>query len=183
MKKKIWKEIEGYEGRYLLSNYGEVKSVRRIVKNSQPGVTRVVPEKMLNFWRNHSGYVMVSLHKNAKRSFAVHILVCRHFVPNPENKPEVNHKRGNKEDNRAWMLEWNTRIENQRHSVYTLGKHHAGEVHWKAKLTVDIVIKMRELFSTGKYSKAEIGRMFGVKKDHAINIINNRCWKTLKRAS
>jgi hypothetical protein len=179
--KKIWKEIEGYDGDYLLSNYGEVKSIERIT-NPKSGRKRIVPEKILKFWRNHAGYVMVTLNKNEKRSFAVHVLVGRHFVPNPENKPEVNHKRGNKEDNRAWMLEWNTRLENQRHSVYILGKHHAGERHYNAKLTVIIVRKMRKLFATGKYSKTEIGRMFGVKKEHAINIINNKCWKTLKLA-
>jgi hypothetical protein len=181
--KKIWKDIVGYEGRYIISNYGEIKSVKRTVKHSRPGLTRTVPEKMISFWRNHAGYVMVSLHKNGKKGFALAVLVAKHFVPNPENKPEVNHKKGNKEDNRAWMLEWNTRLENQQHSVYVLGKHHAGEAHYKAKLTVDKVLKMRRLYETGKYSMAEIGRMFGVdNKNHAANVIKGKCWKTLKRA-
>lgn len=74
-------------------------------------------------------------------------------------------------------------MENQQHSVYELGNHFAGEAHYNAKLKVEQVIEMREMYKTGKYNMAEIGRMFGVNnKDHAANIIKGKCWKTLKKA-
>lgn len=176
---EIWKDVVGYEGLYLVSENGAVKSVKR----KAPVSGRQVHEKMLSPWFNFRGYMLVTLHKNGKKnSIPVHILVAKAFIDNPENKPEVNHCNGIKTDNHKSNLEWNTRLENQRHSVYTLGKHHAGEAHYRAKLKVSQIIEMRELFKTGRYSKAEIGRMFGVGKDHAINIINGRCWKTLKTA-
>lgn len=181
-RKKIWKEIEGYEGSYLLSNYGEVKSVKRIVKHSQLGLTRTVPEKMVSFWRNHAGYVMASLHKNGKRSYAVHVLVGRHFVPNPENKPEVNHKRGNKEDNRAWMLEWNTRKENNDHMLYVLKKGKNGERHKMSKLTEIEVRRIIELHKTGEYTYVEIAKMFVMEETQIHRIVKRKSWKHLKIA-
>lgn len=182
MIKEKWKPIEGFEGRYEISNNGQVKSIERYVNHYCGGVKKV-PEKILSHWKNHMGYRLVSLHKdNLKIGISVHILVARAFVKNPHNKPEVNHKDGNKDNNHYKNLEWNTRLENQQHSVYTLGKHFAGEAHYKAKIKVDTVLKMRELHKTGKYNMAEIGRMFGVNnKDHAANIIKGKCWKTLKR--
>jgi hypothetical protein len=180
--KKIWKEIVGYEGRYLISNYAEVKSVKRTVKHSRPGLTRTVPEKMLSYWRNHRGYVMVSVHKGGKRSFAVHILVAKHFVPNPDSKPEVNHKRGNKEDNRAWMLEWNTRKENNDHSRNVLGKKFYGEKHGMARLTESDVRRIIELYKTGKYTYVAIAKMFEMEETQIHRIVKRTSWIHLKIA-
>jgi len=75
---------------------------------------------------------MVTLSKNGKhKGVAIHILVAKSFVDNPENKPEVNHVDGNKENNHESNLEWNTRLENQQHSVYMCGvndKDHAANI-------------------------------------------------------
>lgn len=175
-------DLNGFEGIYKVSDKGDVCSLDRISNNGL-GSDRKLKGKIIAQWNNHRGYALVTLHKNSKKvSIPVHILVAKSFIDNPENKPEVNHKDGNKLNNHYTNLEWATRLENQQHSVYVLGKHHAGEKHYNAKLTVAVVVKMRELFKTGKYSKTEIGRMFGLEKDHAINIINNKCWKTLKTA-
>lgn len=95
---EIWKDVIGYEGRYMVSSYGNIKSVARTAKNSATRI-RKVPEKIINQWYNHRGYKLVSLHKNGKRGFSVHALVANAFVPNPESKSEVNHKDGNKENN------------------------------------------------------------------------------------
>lgn len=179
MRKKVWKEIEEYKGRYLISNYGEVKSVKRIVGQSR-GLTRIVPEKMISFWRNHAGYVMVSLHKNAKRSYALAILVAKHFVPNPENKPEVNHKFGNKEDNRAWMLEWNTRQENHDHMLNVLKKGVNGERHKMSKLTESDVIRIINMHETGDYTYAGIGTLFNMEDTQIRRIVKRISWKHVK---
>lgn len=70
---------------------------------------------------NGYGYLIVGLSKNGKRkNFYLHRLVAEAFIPNPENKPEVNHKKGNKYDNRACNLEWVTRSENQIHAKEVL---------------------------------------------------------------
>lgn len=106
--KEIWKDIEDQEGHYLISTLGLVKSLkRRREKILKPAILR--------------GYSSVSLcHGKSKRHY-VHRLVAIAFIPNPENKPQVNHKKGIKLDNRASELEWCTASDNQLHSFRELG--------------------------------------------------------------
>ncbi len=178
------KDVVGFEKLYTVSEYGDIMSLPRTAKHSDRNTIRKVPAKKISKWSNHRGYELVSLHKDSKKiGIPVHIIVAKAFIPNPENKPEVNHKDGNKKNNYVSNLEWVTRKENNDHSLYILGNHMAGEAHYKAKLTVETVLKMRETFTNGLYSMAAVGRMFGVNnKDHAANIIKNKIWKTLKKA-
>ena len=76
---------------------------------------------------NHKGYMKVDLYKDGVRSTQrVHRLVAEAYIPNPENKPDVNHKDGNKLNNDASNLEWCTKSENMRHAYDTgLAKPHA----------------------------------------------------------
>ena len=112
---EIWKDIKGYEGLYQVSNFGNVKSLDRYIINKN-GDKQYFPGKYLNQGISDN-YLKVILSKNNKqRTFRVHILVARTFIPNPENKPEVNHIDGNKSNNRVDNLEWNTRSENELHA-------------------------------------------------------------------
>lgn len=102
-----WKDIEGYEGLYQISNLGRVKSLERIVERIGKGKI-LVNERIRNV-TNCRGYLQVKLFKNKKyRMFFVHRLVAQAFIPNPNNYPEVNHKDENKENNRVDNLEWCT---------------------------------------------------------------------------
>ena len=115
---EIWKDIEGYEGIYQVSNMGRVKRLARSVvqKNPNPysdtSVVQPISEKILTTRPTKEGYPLILLRggKDGKRhGFSVHRLVAKAFIPNPDNLPEVNHKNEIRTDNRADNLEWCTR--------------------------------------------------------------------------
>ena len=103
-----WKDIEGYEGLYQISNYGRVKSLGRIVKNCR-GNDVFKKETFLCVKSKEGCYSRVGLIKNKKmKLFLVHRLVAIYFIPNHNNLPEVNHKDEDKTNPRADNLEWCT---------------------------------------------------------------------------
>lgn len=113
--REIWKDVKGYEGLYRVSNLGKVKSMAKIIGR------RYVGERLLKQRISTQGYKMVSFCKNYKIfNASVHRLVAEAFIPNPLNKPFINHKNGIKTDNRIENLEWCTQSENVLHG-YKIG--------------------------------------------------------------
>jgi hypothetical protein len=102
--REVWKDIFGYEGLYRISNCGRVYSL----------VSNIVLKNV----KSKSGYYHVTLCKNGtKKNFRINRLVALHFIPNPQNKPHVNHIDENKENNCDWNLEWCTPKENCNHGT------------------------------------------------------------------
>lgn len=117
---EIWMPIEGYEDRYEVSNTGKVRSLNYRMTGKKKELKPIMQGK---------GYHAVGLCKNGKMKWGkVHRLVADAFIPNPENKREVNHKDGNKQNNHADNLEWSTASENQKHA-YRLGLKR-GDPEW-----------------------------------------------------
>lgn len=124
---EVWKDINGYEGIYQISNMGRVRSLRRIKKGWETNnrgfctSSKIIEERILK--QHFNKYLYARLFNDSKyKSHGVHRLVGQHFIPNPENKPEINHKWGIKTDNRATELEWSTPKQNMQHAV-SIGLH------------------------------------------------------------
>ena len=148
MTEEIWKDVQGYEGLYQVSNLGRVKSFQ------------LGEGTLLNPSLARKGYLCVELRLSGKRKrFRIHRLVAMAFIPNIENKPEVNHINGIKTDNRIENLEWVTHLENISHAWNTgLGK--AGEDHYQAAFTNEQVLYIRN--NPDNLTTSELGRKFEV---------------------
>lgn len=109
---EIWKDIDGFEDLYQISNMGRIKAKSSYVL-CYNGKQFYKHERIIKTCVINTGYERVLLHKDKMTSSAlVHRLVAEHFIPNPNNEPQVNHKNENKLDNRVDNLEWCSRIYN-----------------------------------------------------------------------
>jgi len=162
---EIWKDIEGYNGKYQISNYGNVRSFSKW-KNGEllkPALTT-------------TGYYYVHLVKDGRKntcSARVHRLVADAFIENPNELPEVNHIDGNKLNNRVDNLEWVSRQDNIRHAfekgliMPRLGKAHPSSKAVLQKDKSGEVVKMWE-------SVADVYREKGYSTSSIINCCNKR---------
>lgn len=112
---EIWKDIDGYEGIYQISNLGRVKSLSRVVirKNGAPNG---VKEKFFKRKVHSTGYYIVGLTQSGKtKNVKLHRLIAKAFIPNPKNLTDVNHINYDRSDNRIENLEWTSHRENGVH--------------------------------------------------------------------
>lgn len=121
MQKEIWKDLAGHEGYYQISNYGNVKSLSRVVNCK--GGTKRNPERILKRKYDKDGYVLYCLSKlNVKTYIKAHREVLNTFSDNPNNYSQVNHKNGVKDDNFIYNLEWCTPSQNNTHKYRVLNQ-------------------------------------------------------------
>lgn len=117
---EIWKDIEGFEGYYQVSNTGKVKSLKRYVDNDFCLDGKHVVEERILKPALVQGYPTVGLAKNGKCHMRrIHRLVAQAFIPNPENKATVNHIDGDHANANVSNLEWATQRENNIHAHRT----------------------------------------------------------------
>ena len=135
MNGEYWFSIAGWDGLYEVSNHGRIKSLeRKITAGSR---TYVIHERILRPRHDKDGYMMVDLQNAGKVvTHKVHRIVATTFLENPCNKPQVNHKDGNKANNRVENLEWVSDSENKIHLHAKLqeskGRSGAYGVNWRA---------------------------------------------------
>lgn len=175
---EIWTDVIDYEGLYQISNMGRVKSVDRCVPHGLgENSLRCIKGKNRNLFKNNRDYTIVVLYKNGKGcTCLVSRLVAIHHIDNPENKPDVNHKFGNKDDNRHFMLEWSTKIENTQHAIRTGLINQNGEDSMNSKLKDKQILEIRRLSSEG-IKNIELSSMFNTCNQNISLIVNRKAWK------
>lgn len=163
---EIWKQtdIPGYH----ISNLGRLKGRSGKILKTKP---------------NHNGYHTMCLKPNGRKGkcecIRIHILVAKAFIPNPDNKPQVNHIDGNKNNNRADNLEWCTNQENMIHAYrHGLVKLSRGEDRWGSKLTNEQVKWIRKYYipRDRQFGTRALGRKFGMHHSTIEDIVNNKSY-------
>lgn len=172
---ETWKDIEGYEEEYQVSTLGRIRSKDRIDsadRNLSGKIIKLLPH-------GKTGYLKIGLHQNGKQNTVlVHRLVAKAFVANPKQYVEVNHKNGDKKDNRAENLEWCSRSHNVRHAYQKLGrkpKPQRGEKHGRAKLNWNKVAAIRAAHP--RKTMGELAREYGVSRSTIAKIVHYEAWK------
>jgi DNA-binding XRE family transcriptional regulator len=178
---EVYVDIPGYEGYYQVSNYGNVRSLDRVIKE-KTGKTQTLKDRILKQRTNPSGYYYIGLGKNgSKATFAIHQLVAQAFLDNPNNKPTVNHITGIKTDNNVSNLEWATYSENLEHAYNSglrasVSSKALGKKNYKRKLKTEQVLEIKHLLAAGNMTHKEIAKKYGVSRSTVGNINSNRYW-------
>ena len=156
--KEIWKDIKDYEGLYQVSNLGRVK--------------RITTGRVLKPLKHADGYLMVKLSKNSiVYTKNIHRLVAQAFIPNPENKPEINHIDENKTNNNVSNLEWMTRKENINHGTRT-------ERMSKTQSIPIIATNIKTGESKEFYGARECARQLGLTHGNITSVLKGRYKQT-----
>jgi hypothetical protein len=159
----VWKDIEGYEGIYLVSDTG-------LIRNISTGLNKKLTTgnhgyKVVNLWKGGEGTVIL-----------VHRLVAQAFIPNPDNKPEVNHKYGVKLYNHVHGLEWCTELENTLHAHRTGLQDNKGEKHYNSKLN-NLQVRAIKVWLSKGFSCTNIAEVFDITRRSISDIKHGNTWK------
>lgn len=169
--KEIWKEIQGFEN-YQISNLGNV--IGNEVKTSFGVGYKTYPIRVIKQWKCKKGYCYVTL-KNLKikKNLSIHRLIGMHFIENKENKPQINHINGIKDDNNVNNLEWNTAKENLYHARINKLNNISGVNNYKSKLTIQDILQIRE----SKLTQRELSLIYNISQ---VGISKIKLYKTYK---
>ena len=158
-----WQPIDGYEGRYEVS---------------ESGLVRHVNGSLLGQWKNHNGYLIVRL-SCPRAQFRVHRIVAKAFIPNPSALPIVNHLDHDRSHNFVENLEWCTQKQNLDHAA---NANRMQRDYWRgrrspnASLTDDQVKEIKRIYATREFSWETLGKKFGVSKRSIGRIISGESY-------
>lgn len=161
-----WRLLKGL---VELGDFYEISSFGR--------VRNVITNKILASCVKENGYYQVNLNKQGgRKKYYIHRLVAIAFIPNFDNKPQVNHINGHKNDNVVNNLEWVTAKDNMSH-CYAIGlRNQLGSKNHMAVLSEDDVTKIKELYTVNKVKQSDLAKQFNVCKQTINNILHGKVW-------
>jgi hypothetical protein len=170
--KEVWKDVKDLECYYVISNLGNIKR--------KDGTSHLKP-KNLKMLTDKDGYHKVNLKvKQKTNSKIVHRLLAEAFIPNPLNKPQINHKNGKKDDNRLENLEWCNLRENRQHAYNTglqNGLSRRGSKNNFVKLTKHDVLNIRSLYDKKNgVTMNVLSKKFNVTEGCIQSILSKKTW-------
>jgi len=174
---EIWKDVPEYEGVYQASNMGNVRSLDRYAPHNRWDVKQGLKGKMIAQNKTKFGYFSLKL---SRRSYQVHRIIAKTFIPNPENKPQVNHINGIKTYNRVENLEWCTSKENVKHSYeigLASGSRRRGSKNGQSKLIESDVVNIRLMYRQRKMSAGDLSELYNVSLPCIWQVIWGKSWK------
>lgn len=165
---EIWVTIPNFDN-YQISNQGRIQRIK-----SGP---RTYMGRLLNGWPNNQGYIHVDLWQNKKKHrFKLHRLITKIFLGDCPLGKEVNHKDGNKANNRLENLEYVTRKENSYHAhKYGLILHPYGAEVYHSTLNYEQAKEIQRLFNNG-FTQKKLTEIFSVSKGTIYNVLKNKHW-------
>lgn len=169
--KEQWKSVPGYKGIYEVSDLGRVRSLDRVTNHGRRRKGRI-----LSICEKSRYRMTVLAAGGTNTTFRISRLVCLLFNGFPTCGMEVNHKNGNKHDDRAENLEWCSKAENQIHACRT-GLRKLGEESYQAKLTNKQVQEIRAKYARGITSHAKLAYAYGVSRSAICAILSKKNWK------
>lgn len=162
-----WRRIDGFPEKIQVSNLGNVRS----------------NNKILSCEKHKTGYIRIhTSHKGDDYREFVHRLVAKDFLPNPENKPCVNHIDGNKQNNCVSNLEWCTYGENLKHAYKIKLRSADGEKNTQHKLTERDVLEIRSLYerrNTKGNNANALAKKYNVSSKVILDIVKRKIWKSV----
>lgn len=167
---EIIKDIPGYEGLYQVSNLGYVNYM---AKKKGTNYSCEILAGVMKGKPNGSGYLQVALSKQGnKKHLYIHRIIASLFVPNPDNKKEVNHIDGDKLNNCFNNLEWVNRLENEQHAWSTGLKKMVGKNHFGSKPVIQMDMQGNELKIWD--NAHQVKTILGFHNSHISNCCNGK---------
>lgn len=175
-----WFEIPGFSGVYSININGVVKNngirPHKIGRKPSGGVLKSTINAEGYWWVPLRGHI----NRKKQRSYSIHRLLALVFIPNPENKPCINHLNSVRTDNRLENLEWCTFSENNSHAhKFGNQKKFVGEKHSQSVLTDKQVLEIRQQYKKQYGAGILFAKKYNISRANLSAIVNNKVWKHL----